>query len=217
MLSAEGMKCPSSQLFFAKLLMYELVTNEVTSATAPWPLYLRSMEWCTESPLCITLKPMAKLKLLQKMANPSRNDWSRLLEDPLWAHRTTYQTLLGIAIWPTTKPSKTGNYSYRNWKSYTWRLLRTSESTRKTILRKEFKIGQMLKLIVGKLRSRLDWPFIVTDIFPYRAVEVNGHQLKPYHEGLILSSKEGEVEVLMLIEHVIPEGILEEIPESMNA
>ena len=34
---------------------------------------------------------------LQKMTNPSRKDWSRLLEDALWAHRTTYQTLLGMS------------------------------------------------------------------------------------------------------------------------
>ncbi|RDX97594.1 Gag-Pol polyprotein, partial [Mucuna pruriens] len=35
-------------------------------------------------------------KLLQKMANPNQNDWSRLLEDTLWAHRISYRTLLGM-------------------------------------------------------------------------------------------------------------------------
>ncbi|RDY05612.1 Gag-Pol polyprotein, partial [Mucuna pruriens] len=34
---------------------------------------------------------------LQKMINPSRKDWSRLLEDALWAHRTAYQTPLGMS------------------------------------------------------------------------------------------------------------------------
>ncbi|RDX76345.1 gag-pol, partial [Mucuna pruriens] len=29
-------------------------------------------------------------KTLQKMTNPNRKDWSRLLEDALWAHRTAY-------------------------------------------------------------------------------------------------------------------------------
>ncbi|RDX83070.1 hypothetical protein CR513_36054, partial [Mucuna pruriens] len=29
-------------------------------------------------------------KTLQKMTNPSRKDWSRLLEDALWAHRNAY-------------------------------------------------------------------------------------------------------------------------------
>ncbi|RDX96914.1 Pro-Pol polyprotein, partial [Mucuna pruriens] len=36
-------------------------------------------------------------KLLQKMVNPSRNDWSQLLEDALWAHRIAYQTPLGMS------------------------------------------------------------------------------------------------------------------------
>ncbi|RDY03451.1 pol, partial [Mucuna pruriens] len=29
-------------------------------------------------------------KILQKMVNPNRKDWSRFLEDMLWAHNTTY-------------------------------------------------------------------------------------------------------------------------------
>ncbi|RDX66131.1 hypothetical protein CR513_55142, partial [Mucuna pruriens] len=34
---------------------------------------------------------------LQKMTNPNRKDWSKLLEDTLWAHRTTYRTPLGMS------------------------------------------------------------------------------------------------------------------------
>ncbi|RDY01706.1 Tf2-6, partial [Mucuna pruriens] len=36
-------------------------------------------------------------KTLQNMTNPNRKDWIRLLEDALWAHRTTYRTPLGIS------------------------------------------------------------------------------------------------------------------------
>ncbi|RDY02589.1 hypothetical protein CR513_13931, partial [Mucuna pruriens] len=86
------------------------------------------------------------------------------------------------------------------------------------ILRKEFRVSQKvllfhsrLRLIAGKLCSRWDGPFVVTNIFPYGTVEVrdeankctfkvNGHQLKPYHEGLNLSSTEGKVEIITLIE-----------------
>ncbi|RDX81009.1 Retrovirus-related Pol polyprotein from transposon 17.6, partial [Mucuna pruriens] len=32
-----------------------------------------------------------------KKVNPNRKDWSQLLEDALWAHRTTYQTPLGMS------------------------------------------------------------------------------------------------------------------------
>ncbi|RDX96714.1 Pro-Pol polyprotein, partial [Mucuna pruriens] len=36
-------------------------------------------------------------KMLQKMTNPNRKDWSRLLEDALWAHRTAYRTPLRMS------------------------------------------------------------------------------------------------------------------------
>nr|XP_028946828.1 uncharacterized protein LOC108175055 [Malus domestica] len=68
----------------------------------------------------------------------------------------------------------------------------------KMILRKSFVIGQKvllfnsrLQLFPGKLRSRWVGPFVITNIFPHGAVEiqsaktgnvfkVNGHKLKPY-------------------------------------
>ncbi|KAJ9152455.1 hypothetical protein P3X46_026020, partial [Hevea brasiliensis] len=51
-----------------------------------------------------------------------------------------------------------------------------------------------LKLMSGKLHSRWIGPFVVTNVFPYGAVEiqslgtnkvfnVNGHRLKPFYEG----------------------------------
>ncbi|RDY05599.1 hypothetical protein CR513_10544, partial [Mucuna pruriens] len=51
-------------------------------------------------------------------------------------------------------------------------------------------------LIAGKLRSIWDGPFVITNVFPYGAIElkdehtnstfqVNGHKLKLFHEGPI--------------------------------
>ena len=71
----------------------------------------------------------------------------------------------------------------------------------KIISRKEFKVGQKvlyhswLRLFPGKLRSRWIGPFVVTNVFPHGAVEiqslatskvfkVNRHRLKPFYEGL---------------------------------
>ena len=69
------------------------------------------------------------------------------------------------------------------------------------ILRKTFDVGQKvllfhsrLKLFPGKLRSRWIGPFVITNVFPYGAVniksletnkefKVNGHRLKPFYEG----------------------------------
>ncbi|CAN6577156.1 unnamed protein product [Malus baccata var. baccata] len=82
----------------------------------------------------------------------------------------------------------------------------------KMILRKNFVIGQKvllfnsrLRLFPGKLRSRWVGPFVVTNIFPYGAVEirstktgnvfkVNGHKLKPYYESF--AEHDVEVEIL---------------------
>ena len=72
----------------------------------------------------------------------------------------------------------------------------------KMISRKEFKVGQkallyhsQFRLFLGKLRSHWIGPFVVTNVFPHGAVEiqslatskvfkVNGHRLKPFYEGL---------------------------------
>ena len=70
------------------------------------------------------------------------------------------------------------------------------------ISRMEFKVGQkfllyhsQLRLFLGKLRSRWIGPFVVANVFPYGAIEiqslatskvfkVNGHRRKPFYEGL---------------------------------
>ncbi|RDY06188.1 pol, partial [Mucuna pruriens] len=132
-------------------------------------------------------------KLLQKMANPNRNDWSRLLEDALWAHRIAYQTLLGMFPYHI-ELEELRLEAYENSRIY-----------------KE-------KLIASKLRSGWDGPFVVTNIFPYDVVElrdeannrhfkVNGRQIKSYYEGPNPNPIRDEVEIILLMESVIPEDI----------
>ena len=78
----------------------------------------------------------------------------------------------------------------------------------KMISRKEFKVGQKvflyhsrLRLFSGKLRSRWIGPFVVTNVFPHGAIEiqsmatskvfkVNGRRLKPFYEGLQVENVE---------------------------
>ncbi|RDX87815.1 hypothetical protein CR513_30678, partial [Mucuna pruriens] len=69
--------------------------------------------------------------------------------------------------------------------------------TLRSISRKSSKVllfNSRLKLIVGKLRYRWDEPFVITNVFSYDVIElkdehtnntfqVNGYQIKLFHEG----------------------------------
>ncbi|RDX72648.1 gag-pol, partial [Mucuna pruriens] len=92
------------------------------------------------------------------------------------------------------------------------------------ILRKDFHVGQKvllfnsrLKLIAGKLRSRWDGPFVITNIFPHGAVQLKdkhrdttfkviGHQIKSFYEGPAPS--EGDMEIISLMEPAQPDGTI---------
>jgi len=102
-------------------------------------------------------------------------------------------------------PKKTGtmleeirNDAYENARIYKEK---TKTLHDQMLTRKEFHVGDKvllyhsrLKLFPGKLCSRWIGPFVVSNVFPYGAVEitsletnkvlkVNGHRLKPFYEG----------------------------------
>ncbi|RDX73949.1 hypothetical protein CR513_46362, partial [Mucuna pruriens] len=176
-------------------------------------------------------------KTLQKMTNPNRKDWSRLLKDTLWAHRTGYRTPLGMspywivfgkachlpveiehrAYWAIKQCNLAYDQAgkqrkfqlqkldelcleaYENSQTYKQKFKRFNDQQ---ILRKEFQVDQKvllfnscLKLIVGKLRSRWDGPFVITN--------VNGHQIKLFHEGP--SPIAGDMETISLMEPAPPD------------
>ncbi|RDY01431.1 Pro-Pol polyprotein, partial [Mucuna pruriens] len=131
-------------------------------------------------------------KILQKLTNPNRKDWSRHLEDALWAHRTAYRTPLGMS-------------------PYRIVFGKACHLPSRMLLFKS-----RLRLIAGKLRSKWDGPFIITKVLPYGAVElqdeltrntfqVNGQQLKIFHESP--STSVGEVESISLVEPAMVAGM----------
>jgi len=90
------------------------------------------------------------------------------------------------------------NDAYENAKIYKEKIKSLHD---RMIARKEFNVGDKvlfyhscLKLFPEKLRSCWIGPFVVSNVFPYGAVEitsletnkvlkVNGHCLKPFYEG----------------------------------
>ncbi|RDY09178.1 Tf2-11, partial [Mucuna pruriens] len=168
-------------------------------------------------------------KMLQKMTNPSRKDWIRLLEDALWAHRTAYRTSLGVSPYRIVFAGERRKFqlqeldelhleAYENSRIYKQKVKKFHDQK---ILRKDFHVGQKvllfnsrLKLITGKLRSRWDRPFVITNVFPNGAVQlqdehssstfqVNGHQIKPFHEGPAPIT--ADVEIISLMEPTPPD------------
>ena len=108
------------------------------------------------------------------------------------------------------------NEAYESVKIYK---ARTKAYHDKFIARKIFEPNQKvwlfnsrLRLFPGKLRSRWDGPFIVTQVFPYGAIElknlkqgntfkVNGQRLKPYIDGI----SDGElIESVDLVDPILP-------------
>ncbi|RDX83816.1 putative mitochondrial protein, partial [Mucuna pruriens] len=108
--------------------------------------------------------------------------------------------------------------AYENSRIYKQKIKRFHDQQ---ILRKEFRVGQKvllfnsrLKLIAGKLRSRWDGPFVITNVFPHGAVQlkdehsnstfqVNGHQIKPFHEGPAPITH--DMEIISLMEPASPD------------
>ncbi|RDX96161.1 hypothetical protein CR513_21219, partial [Mucuna pruriens] len=167
------------------------------------------------------------------MTNPSKKDWSRHLEDALWAHRTAYRTSLGMfpcrivfgkachllcnLAYDQAREQREFQLqeldelhleAYENSQIYKQKVNRFHDQQ---VLRKEFQ------LIVGKLHSRWDRPFVITNVFPYGVVElkdehtnstfqVNGHRIKLFHEGPAPTTS--NVETISLMELAPPEDTL---------
>ncbi|RDX71634.1 Copia protein, partial [Mucuna pruriens] len=163
--------------------------------------------------------------MLQKMTNPNRKDWSRLLEDALWAHRIAYRTSLGTSPYrivfdkachlPVVKQC---NLAYdqvgeqRKFQLQELDELCLEAYENSWIYKKEFQVSQKgllfnahLKLIAGKLCSRWDGPFVITN--------VNGHRIKLFQEGL--APTPSNMETISLMDSVAIRGLPNSVLKSL--
>ncbi|XP_042051235.1 uncharacterized protein LOC121796409 [Salvia splendens] len=106
--------------------------------------------------------------ILEKTVNPSRKDWSRRLDDALWAYRTVYKTPIEHkAYWAVSEMN----------------------------MKPEVCEEERLKLMPGKLKSKWTGPYTIVSLRANGAVEiqgcapnsvpflVNGHRVKRFRDS----------------------------------
>ncbi|RDX98286.1 hypothetical protein CR513_18808, partial [Mucuna pruriens] len=103
--------------------------------------------------------------------------------------------------------------------------LETYENSRIYKKKEVLLFNSHLKLIAGKLHSRWDGPFVITNVFPYDGIklkdeytnstfQVNGHQIKLFHEGPTPTT--GDLETISLMEPAPPDGGLSRVHADSN-
>ncbi|RDX72986.1 gag-pol, partial [Mucuna pruriens] len=217
-----------SNIFYRFGVPKALITKAVTSTIEPCPPCAISMRIATayhpqtNGQAEVFNREIKKKR--QKMTNPSKKDWSRFLEDALWAHRIAYRTSLGMSPYQIVFgkachlpmevehraycAGSRDNSSCKNWTNCTWKPMRTLKSINleeRVLSRPESTIVQFMI----EAHSRWDGPFVITNVFSYGVVELkdehtnstfqaNEHQIKLFHEGPTLTTSDLETISLVI-------------------
>ncbi|XP_042472345.1 uncharacterized protein LOC122055012 [Zingiber officinale] len=150
--------------------------------------------------------------ILEKTVRPDRKDWSKRLEDALWAYRTAFKTPIGmspyriVAYWAVKACNLDSDTVGEERKLQLQELeeirLEAFENSRiykekakrfhdKQIEVKEFQIGD--KVLLYRSRLKLIKVVEIQDLSTGRVFKVNGQRLKKFHEevkGLVVEEME---------------------------
>ncbi|XP_070015936.1 uncharacterized protein [Nicotiana sylvestris] len=133
--------------------------------------------------------------ILSKTVNANRTDWSKKLDNALWAYRTTYKT--PIANLRVEHLNELDEFRFHAYSSSSFYKEKMKYLHDKYARGKELKVDDLvllfnsrLRLFSGKLKSKLSGPFEVVFVTPFGALglnnknrkvfRVNGHRVKHY-------------------------------------
>ncbi|GKD09857.1 reverse transcriptase domain-containing protein [Tanacetum coccineum] len=160
-----------------------------------------SMAYHPQSNAQTKVTNMALKRILKRSVGHNPKDWSKKLNNALWAFRTAYKTPTGESrLMQLNELAELIDGAYENTIIYKERTKKWHDSRLRGD--KDFKVGDKvllynpcLKMYPGKHKLKWSGPNIVKTVYPHEAIEitdkdgfsfkVNGQRLKKYYGGNI--------------------------------